>query len=178
MQRIRLNRESECEPGYFSSPGEETKVDDARHQLFVFAYFYLRKKLPPGWHRRLGAINYRRDNGREHSPWISLITTHVTEFARSHRYISKIRSSKRGRETGSLLKFAILAILLVWKLNLASDRQYRCFSTDKRVFNVDTLPSLLTGCRYRYYSNKIVHPSITTNKMFICVVKIYVTCQY
>jgi len=52
-------------------------------QLFVFVHFYFRKKSPRGWHRRSDAINYRRDNGREHSPWISLITTHVTEFARN-----------------------------------------------------------------------------------------------
>lgn len=70
-------------------------------RLFVFAHFHFRKKPPRSWHRRPGAINYRGDNGRERSPWISLITTHVTEFARNigiSRKSGLLRKSERERE--------------------------------------------------------------------------------
>lgn len=81
----------------------------------------------------------------------------------------------RERKGASLRKFATSAILLQ-KLHLVSDRKYRRFSIDNhRVFNVDTLPSLLG---VDYYSNKIAHPSIITNKMFICVVKACVTRRH
>lgn len=72
------------------------------NRLFVFAH---RFPLPEKAAARLGAINYRGDNGRERSPWISLITTHVTEFARnigisrkSGLLRKKDRQRKRERE--------------------------------------------------------------------------------
>lgn len=144
MQRIRLNRKDECEPerafltASRASAREGSKVDDTRHQpaIRLRTSFSASEKSHRGRHRRLGAINYRGDNGRErfsvNFPYHNARDRVCPNVGISRKSgLLRKRNRQRGRDRE--LKFATLAILPVWKLHLESDKKYRCFSTDNRV---------------------------------------------
>lgn len=119
----------------------------------------------------------RGQRARVLSRWISLITTHVTEFARNTGISWKpgVPSERKSEREKSLREFAILVAPRVFETFTVSGGKYRCLPADNRYFRQRYFIFVISRVSsVKCIAIILIKMPILYNKIFIYVVKAYV----